>query len=189
MIAFYEKLKVIVKNNLVFIPVFLWVIGMIIINMNLYKYGVYDFNVIKPQSLIVGTVYILLEFIFFFACQYFIDFENTENNKLVEINILNIAKSALFSFMTISILGFDFKSIVIDYKYVSLIRLILANICFFSVMASFELYKKYERCLPQKILNCVIERIKKENTDDYNSIIKYYTFNSNDNCYYKNNSI
>lgn len=69
--------------------------GLIIINLYLQKYNLVDFNVIQPQIIYVGFIFILIlmfNFLFFFML---LDLENPSKNSLLKITLLTFSKLAI----------------------------------------------------------------------------------------------
>lgn len=89
------------------VGVILYVLGLIIVNTYINEYNLYNYEIIKPQSIIIGTVFVVFHIFNILLFVLFIDFENLKYGifsvilNLIRIFIRIVLLSTVISYLLV----------------------------------------------------------------------------------------
>jgi hypothetical protein len=109
-------------------------LGLIIINLHLQHYSLVDFNIIKPQIIYVGFIFLLTLIINYLVFIMFLDLENPENNRFIEITIVTFVKMVFLGNLLNYILNADqINQILTNHGKSSFIHILISGTTIYTI--------------------------------------------------------
>ncbi|GAH24660.1 unnamed protein product, partial [marine sediment metagenome] len=95
------------------IPVLISMLGIIIINNNLSKYEITDYNIIRPQTIYVGSLFLFIVFVIFIYYCMLLNMVEVEKNNILYLIILTFIKTVLLCILFYYLFIDDFNEMTI----------------------------------------------------------------------------